>query len=150
MQSFVILSGRAGQVRKSAIADERKKLQTCGFADFGSLKSELAVADYFNFSPQFRKFYTNIEIPFYFCKIFTFFTRSNIKCQFNVFDFKFGKNISFVEFRLIKMLSLLFDLIAFFFVDMLFFRVRQNNRLFSSLSSNLQPWFKVWLCCFLL
>ena len=29
------------------------------------------------------------------------------------------------------------------------FRVRQNNRLFLSLSSNLQPWFKVWLWCFL-
>ena len=31
----------------------------------------------------------------------------------------------------------------------LFSRVRQNNRLFLGLSSNLQPWFKVWLCCFL-
>ena len=30
----------------------------------------------------------------------------------------------------------------------LLFRVRQNNRLFLSVSSNLQPWFKVWLCCF--
>ena len=30
----------------------------------------------------------------------------------------------------------------------LFSRVRQNNRLFLGLSSNLQPWFKVWLCCF--
>ena len=30
-----------------------------------------------------------------------------------------------------------------------FSRVRQNNRLFLGLSSNLQPWFKVWLCCFL-
>ena len=29
------------------------------------------------------------------------------------------------------------------------FRVQQNNRLFLGLSSNLQPWFKVWLCCFL-
>ena len=31
----------------------------------------------------------------------------------------------------------------------LFSRVRQNNRFFLGLSSNLQPWFKVWLCCFL-
>ena len=31
----------------------------------------------------------------------------------------------------------------------LFFWVRQNNGLFFSLSSNWQPWFKVWLCCFL-
>ena len=31
----------------------------------------------------------------------------------------------------------------------LFSRVRQNIRLFWGLSSNLQPWFKVWLCCFL-
>ena len=32
---------------------------------------------------------------------------------------------------------------------MLFFRVRHNNRLFSSLSSTWQPLFKVWLCCLL-
>ena len=31
----------------------------------------------------------------------------------------------------------------------LFFQVWQNNRLFLDLSSSLQPWFKVWLCCFL-
>ena len=42
-----------------------------------------------------------------------------------------------------------FWLNRFLFVDMQVFRVRQNNRLLSSLSSNLQPWFKVWLCCFL-
>ena len=35
------------------------------------------------------------------------------------------------------------------FGSTLFFRVRQNNRLFLSLSLNLQPWFKVWLGCFL-
>ena len=42
---------RAGQVRKlvrkSAIADSRKKLRTCGLADFSSLNCGLAVADYF-------------------------------------------------------------------------------------------------------
>ena len=32
---------------------------------------------------------------------------------------------------------------------MLFFRVRHNSRLFSSLSLIWQPLFKVWLCCFL-
>ena len=36
-----------------------------------------------------------------------------------------------------------FRLSRFLFVDMLFFRVRQNNRLFSSLSSIWQPLFKV-------
>ena len=36
-----------------------------------------------------------------------------------------------------------FRLSHFLFVDMLFFRVRQNNRLFSSLSSIWQPLFKV-------
>ena len=42
-----------------------------------------------------------------------------------------------------------FWLNRFRFVNMLFFQVRQNNRLLSSLSANLQPGFKVWLCCFL-
>ena len=58
--------------------------------------------------------------------------------QLNSFDYKFGKNIKVFEFWLKKMLSLLFDLIAFFLLTCCFFRVRQNNRLFLSLSSNLR------------
>ena len=41
-----------------------------------------------------------------------------------------------------------FRLYRFLFVDMLLFRVWQNNQLFSSLNSNLQPWFKLWLVVF--
>ena len=42
------------------------------------------------------------------------FTHLNMRNQFNFFEFKFGKNINFSELRLTKILSLLFDLIAFF------------------------------------
>ena len=46
---------------------------------------------------------------------------SNIKNQFNFFEFKFGKNIKIFEFRLTKVLSLLFDLISFFLLACCFF-----------------------------
>ena len=79
----------------------------------------------FNFSPQFRKFYTNVEIPFHFVKNSCFdsvkheksikFFRVQVWQKYQVFQIHSDKN-----------------------VDKLFFRVRQN-RLFSSLSSNLQP-----------
>ena len=42
-----------------------------------------------------------------------------------------------------------FRLNRFLFVDMLLFRIWQNNRLFSSLCSIWQLLFKMWLCCFL-
>ena len=64
------------------------------------------------------------------------FTQSNMTFRFNVFEFKFGKNINFFESSLTKIL--LFDLIALFLLTCCLFRIRQNNRLFSSLSSNLQ------------
>ena len=70
--------------------------------------------------------------------------------QFNFFEFKFGKNISLFQFRRTKNAKSAFRLNCFLFVDILFFRVRPNNRLFSSLSSNWQPWFKVCLSCFVL
>ena len=80
---------RAGQVRKLVRKCANPQLRTneksCGHADLRILAVEIAdlrilaveIADLrlrtiFNFSPQFRKFYTNIEIPFYFCKIFMF------------------------------------------------------------------------------
>ena len=65
--------------------------------------------------------------------------------QFNFFDYKFGKNIKFLVFRLTKSA---FQLNRFLFVDMLFFRVRQNNQLFSSLSSNLLPCLKYGFVAF--
>ena len=40
--------------------------------------------------------------------------------QLNFFDIKFGKNIKFFEFRLTKILSLLFGLIAFFLLNAVF------------------------------
>ena len=67
--------------------------------------------------------------------------------QFHVFQFKFGKNIKFFESRLTKILSASRPN-CFLFVDSLFFRVWLNNRFFSSLISNLQSWFKVWLVVF--
>ena len=59
--------------------------------------------------------------------------------QFTFFDFKFGKNIKFFKVKADKNTKSAFRLNRFFFVDMLFFRVLQNNRFFSSLSLNLQP-----------
>ena len=70
---------RAGQVRKlvrkSANPQLRTNKKSCGHADLRTLAVEIAdlrLRTILNFSPQFRKFYTNIEIPFYFCKIFMF------------------------------------------------------------------------------
>ena len=48
------------------------------------------------------------------------FTQSNMRNQFNFFEFKFGKNIKFFEFKLTKILSLLFDLTAFFLLTCCF------------------------------
>ena len=75
--------------------------------------ADLWLPTIFNFRPRFRKFYTNIEIRFYLSKIFIFLP-TNTKNQFYFFEFKFGKNIKFLEFRLTKIPSLLFDLVAFF------------------------------------
>ena len=66
------------------------------------------------------------------------FFRVQVRQKFQVFQVQADKNTK-SAFRLNR----------FLFVDMLFFRVRQNNRHFSSLGSSLQPWFKVWLGCFL-
>ena len=73
------LGFRAGQVRKlvrkSANPQLRTNKKSCGHADLRTLAVEIAdlrLRTILNFSPQFRKFYTNIEIPFYFCKIFMF------------------------------------------------------------------------------
>ena len=66
------------------------------------------------------------------------FSRVQVRQKFQVFQVQADKTTR-SAFRLNR----------FLFVDMLFFRVRQNNRLFSSLSSSLQTWFKVWLGCFL-
>ena len=71
--------------------------------------------------------------------------------QFNlIFSSSSSAKISNYLVKLTKILSFLYDLITFFFVDILFFRVMQNNQLCLSVSSNLQPGFKLWLCCFLL
>ena len=68
---------RAGQARKLVHKSTNSQLRTseksCQHADFGSLNYRLAeLRSIFNFSPQFRKFYANIEAPFYFGKIFMF------------------------------------------------------------------------------
>ena len=55
--------------------------------------------------------------------------------QCNVFEFKFGKNIEFFEFRLTKMQNLLFDLIAFFLLTRCFL-ISTKKTTFPSLSSN--------------
>ena len=70
---------RAGQVRKLVRKSTNPQLRTneksCGHADLRTLAVQIAdlrLWTIFNFSPQFRKFYTNIEYPFYFRKIFMF------------------------------------------------------------------------------
>ena len=75
--------------------------------------ADLRLPNTFNFRPRFRKFYINIEIRFYLREIFMFLP-SNTKNQFYFFESKFGKIIKSLEFRLTKIPSLLFDLIAFF------------------------------------
>ena len=67
------------------------QIRNCGLtkkvADLRTLAVEIAdlrLRTIFNFSPQFRKFYTNIEIPFYFCKILMFLP-SNCNCNYILF-----------------------------------------------------------------
>ena len=50
--------------------------------------------------------------------------------QLNFFEFKFGKNIKFFEFGLTKILSLLFDLIAFFLLTCCFFEFGKTTDFF--------------------
>ena len=50
--------------------------------------------------------------------------------QFNFFEFKFGKKYQVFRVQADKNNKFAFRLDRFFFVDMLFFRVRHNNRLF--------------------
>ena len=71
------------------------------------------------------------------------------KKSINFFEFKFGKNIKFFKFRMTKILSLSFDLIAFFLLTCSFIEFGATTDFFSSLSSIWQPLFKECLCCFL-
>ena len=79
VQSIQCETFRAGQVRKlvrkSANSQMRTNEQSCGHANLRTLAvltADLRLRTIFDFSPQFRKIYTNIEIPFYFRKIFMF------------------------------------------------------------------------------
>ena len=66
-------------VRKSANLQLRTNEKSCRNADLRTLTvliADLRLRTIFNFSPQFRKFYTNTEIPFYFRKIFMFLPKT--------------------------------------------------------------------------
>ena len=80
--------------------------------------------------------------------MFLLFTQSNMRNQFNFSSSSSAKTSSF-SWQADKNTKSAFWLNRFLSLDVLFFRVRQNNQLFLSWSSNLQPWFKVWFCCFL-
>ena len=58
------------------------------------------------------------------------FTQSNMRNQFNFFEFKFGKNIKFFELRFTKIPSLLFDLITFFLLTCCFFEFGKTTDFF--------------------
>ena len=104
-----------------------KKLRTCRLCQFKLRTCRCGL--FFNFRLQFRKFCTNIDILFCLCKIFVF-SQSNIRNQFNIFEFKVGKNIKSFEYRLTKIRSLLFDLIAFFLLACCFWSSAQQSTFF--------------------
>ena len=58
------------QIRNCRLTKPVVDMQTCGLWQFKLRTCGCGL--FFNFSPQFRKFITNIEIPFHFRKIFMF------------------------------------------------------------------------------
>ena len=106
---------RAGQVRKLVCKSANPKLRTseksCGLWRF-----KLRTCGCELFLILVRNSASFIQI-LKFLSIFVnnlCFYPVKLKKSINFFEFKFGKNNKFLEFRLTKILSLLFDLIAFF------------------------------------
>ena len=57
--------------------------------------ADLRLWTIFNFGPQFRKFYTNIEIPFCFCKIFMFLPSQTLDANLIFSSSSWAKTSSF-------------------------------------------------------
>ena len=111
-------------VSQCASPQLRTNKKSCGLADFASLNCGLRLI--------FVRNSACLIEALKFLSIIVKCLLPNITIQFNFFQFKFGKNTKFFEFRPTKILSLLFDLIAFFLLTCCFFRVRRNNQLSSS------------------
>ena len=112
--SFFMAIYGAGQVGKSAIAF----MQTCGLWQFKLRTCGCGL--FLIFVRNSASFIQILKFLSIFVKYLCFYSVKHKKSIY-FFEFKFGKNIKFFEIRLTKILSLLFDLIAFFLLTCCFF-----------------------------